>query len=209
MTGLARDIQGVLVVYGQLVRLRTVAVFATEPADAHRRMDALTQDRMVIVHMAVGARHAVAHMFVYSVRGVLQRGAHVALLHVIATASREVTAAAVRTRAGADTLGHQLQINTLGNIACGLGGLLVARCWVRMTHHTVDLGDVIDVEVGTVVAIAGMALAAPSLIPGHRDAEVIDEVLLADLHASLVALQVRRRAKPAIVRAVDHVLCCR
>jgi hypothetical protein len=121
-----------------------------------------------------------------------QRAVHVAVLDAVAAAAVEVAGAAGVAAGFADLLrdlgqvdgledlaraGREFQV--LGDHVAGQpGGFLVVAGGV-VAHHAVHVLFGLEVKAGVFPAVADVAAVAGGLVGGDRDAEVVDDVLLA------------------------------
>jgi hypothetical protein len=136
--------------------------------------------------MAVDALHVVlAHVDIDAFAREQQGLIHVAVFHGIAAAALEVTAAAVLAMRPADAACHGQQVDRFVWHARAAEFLQVGATSV-MAHQAVDPRGIVEVEVFVLPAVAYVAHGAGGPVGLHADAEIVDNIALADAYRAVM-----------------------
>ena len=187
-----------------VVGRRGVAVRARDASRvAHADRHAPPGDLVIARAVAVDALEVVAaHMDVDVRGGMNHRAVEVPVLDRVPAAPAEVAGAAVRAGGSPHGLRRGEQIDVGGRQSAG-SALLAVLAAAIVADEAVDPFGVGEVEGGVGPAVAGMTGGAGRPVGLDGDAEVVDEVLLADGDGRAGALGMI--AGPGPVRRVEHV----
>ena len=182
MAGLAGDLERVLVQDIIGVGHRGVAGLALHAVAVHGGDGIHLAEHLVLAGgVAIDALHVLAfgrHVHVHVAGRIEQRLFQVAVLHVVAAAAEEVAGAAVGALGLADVLRDVVQIHGgIGHSGAVDFDIGVA---VVVAGQAVHVVGILEIEGGAVVAVADVTLVAALLVAGDADAEVVQDVPLAD-----------------------------
>jgi len=157
-----------------------------------RRMVAFDAGKIVAAHVDV-------HILGGEVHGLVQ----IAMLDCIAAATVEMAVTAVGAIGQGNALCRGQQIDLRSRVA---GGRLAVVAGAVMTDQAVDAGGIGEVEGLVLPAVAGMAAGAFRPVPLDADAEIVDQVLLADGYRLIMAGDMGRSAFPLPVGGLHEIV---